>query len=210
MMMILRSSKVFQSMNFGGCKKIVILLHGYGSNGEAFASTAHMFWSQRLDDTLFIAPNAPFDCDAGYGFQWFKLNDFSYDELRTGLESVAQQLKEYIENIAQEYNCHDINLVGFSQGAIMSFEMLFHTKISRIISYSGMFAPPTAANIVDHTTRIMLVHSDDDQSVPYANVALSKASLEHFRIIPEIMTCNGIGHTISADGWDAGAKFLKS
>ena len=50
---------------------LVILLHGYGSNGEDLISLAP-FFAQALPEAEFLSPNAPFPCQiAAFGFQWF-------------------------------------------------------------------------------------------------------------------------------------------
>ena len=68
-----------QSLNFykhgneKAPKSLVILLHGYGSNGQDLISLAPE-WAGDMPDTLFISPDAPFPCEmGGFGFQWFSL-----------------------------------------------------------------------------------------------------------------------------------------
>jgi phospholipase/carboxylesterase len=47
----------------GAPKSLVILLHGYGSNGEDLIDLAP-YWQAALPDTLFLAPDAPQPCPA--------------------------------------------------------------------------------------------------------------------------------------------------
>ena len=52
---------------------LVVLLHGYGANGEDLIALAHA-WRGRLPDTAFVAPNAPETIPGMYGaLQWFAL-----------------------------------------------------------------------------------------------------------------------------------------
>ena len=52
-------------------KQIVVLLHGYGSDGEDLISLGS-YWQDILPDALFVAPNAPDrSLDNPMGYQWF-------------------------------------------------------------------------------------------------------------------------------------------
>jgi phospholipase/carboxylesterase len=59
----------------GKAKQLIVLLHGYGSNGDDLISLAP-FFAQALPDAEFLSPNAPFPCEiAPFGFQWFGFED---------------------------------------------------------------------------------------------------------------------------------------
>ena len=53
---------------------LVILLHGYGANGDDLIGLAPPF-SQVLPHTEFLSPNAPYPCEANPfgGLQWFEV-----------------------------------------------------------------------------------------------------------------------------------------
>lgn len=54
-------------------QSLVILLHGYGSNGDDLISLAP-HWAGALPATVFVAPNAPDPCPgAPGGYQWWTL-----------------------------------------------------------------------------------------------------------------------------------------
>jgi phospholipase/carboxylesterase len=54
-------------------KQLIVLLHGYGSNGEDLISLAP-YWAKTLPDAQFVSPNAP-EPVPGYpgGYQWFPI-----------------------------------------------------------------------------------------------------------------------------------------
>src|SRR6185295_7577858 len=55
----------------GKARRLVILLHGYGSNGDDLLALAP-HWVRQLPDALFLSPNAPFPCEVfPSGYQWF-------------------------------------------------------------------------------------------------------------------------------------------
>ena len=53
-------------------QNIVLMLHGYGSNGSDLIQIAKN-WEKDFPNIYFSAPNAPFTFDAlPYGFKWFE------------------------------------------------------------------------------------------------------------------------------------------
>ena len=206
---MIKDSKVIKSKNFKKAEKIVITLHGYGTSGNDFAEVGEIFLSKSMDNTVFLFPDAPHFCDSGFGKQWFVLDTMTYEELRIGLDEIAPALDEYIKSVSKKFDCDNINLMGFSQGAITCFEMLYYPNISKIVAYSGLFASSKNKEIISKNASVLIVHSDDDEVVPYKNAILSKNELDALNIKNEMFTCHGIGHSISIKGWNAGIEFLK-
>ena len=74
----------------GKPKQLVVLLHGYGSNGEDLIGLAP-FFAQALPEAEFLSPNAPFPCELSpFGFQWFGLEDRSPEMKLGGLAGAAR------------------------------------------------------------------------------------------------------------------------
>ncbi|MDR0942284.1 MAG: dienelactone hydrolase family protein [Holosporales bacterium] len=206
---MLKSNRIIKSRRFDKVERVVIAFHGYGDDGDNFSEAGSLFLAPKLDNAIFLFPNAPHDCDIGFGRQWFALDEMSYNELRCGLEEVTPIVREYIENVSQEYNCKNINLIGFSQGAMIVFEMLYYPGISKIVAYSGVFAAPRDKKPLSNA-EVLIMHSEDDDVVPYKNAERAKKNLENLGVKVSLKTCNGIGHSISAEGLDYGVEFLKS
>ena len=77
-------------------KKIVLFLHGYGSNGSDLISLKD-YISLDKKTSVFISPNAPEPCEFNFfGYQWFPLKERSDDELKLGLSSAYLHLEEII------------------------------------------------------------------------------------------------------------------
>ncbi|MDR2598154.1 MAG: alpha/beta fold hydrolase [Holosporales bacterium] len=206
---MLKNDNVLTSLEFDHAEKIVVFLHGYGSSWEYFPESNKLYLANELKNTVICAPNAPFVCDAGRGYQWFKLRDMSYQEIRQGLDTVATMLADYIDEVSDTYQCDIVSVVGFSQGAMLSFETLYHAKkVSKIVAYAGMFVPAPDRPIIAKSARVLIVHSLDDQSVPYTNANLAKNNLEAIGVQSRIITYDGIGHSISIDGLEAGVRFI--
>ena len=78
-------------------KKIVLFLHGYGSNGNDLISLKdHISVTKPVE---FISPNAPEPCELNFfGYQWFALNERSFEELTMGLSSAFNYLDDIIND----------------------------------------------------------------------------------------------------------------
>ena len=85
-------------------KKIVLFLHGYGSNGNDLISLKDYILLNK-ETTEFISPNAPEPCEFNYfGYQWFPLKERSIEELKIGLKSAFSHLDSIIEKIILEHS----------------------------------------------------------------------------------------------------------
>ncbi len=194
-------------------ESLVILLHGYGSNGEDLINLAEN-WKMDLPDTLFVAPNAPHPCAAGFGYEWFPLTNRDPEERWTGVQSAAPVLNEYIDYALKEASLPDkqMALVGFSQGAMMALHVGLRRNSSPacIISYSGMLA---GAEHIKQEARVapplMMFHGDQDDIIPINALPYSIAALEEAgqTVLPHIM--KGVGHGIDAESINLGGEFIK-
>ena len=103
-------------------KKIVLFLHGYGSNGSDLISLKD-YISLDQKSSEFISPNAPEPCELNFfGYQWFPLKERSIDELKLGLSSAYLYLDDIINKIKEDYKAKtsQISIVGFSQGSMLA------------------------------------------------------------------------------------------
>ena len=59
----------------GSACSAVLLLHGYGADGNDLIGLAAE-WAPALPETLFFSPHAPYPCEASsFGRQWFGFQD---------------------------------------------------------------------------------------------------------------------------------------
>jgi phospholipase/carboxylesterase len=192
-------------------KKLVVLLHGYGANGENLIDLAQM-WGESLPDVEFHAPNAVERCESvPLGYQWFGIQDFSPFNMRQGLDKAAPFLKDYLEDLlrTRHLKSSDLALVGFSQGTMMALEMMYCLPdLAAIIGYSGVFYPPISKSSLLPKTEIMLVHGTADMVVPYPLMAQSSQQLQQLGLSVKTHTCPGLGHSINLEGISLGGQFL--
>lgn len=193
-------------------KKLVVILHGYGANGDDLIDLAHR-WAPQFPDVDFIAPNAPESCEMNpMGFQWFGLRDFSPFNVRSGLDRIRPTVVQYLESLLQKHHlqAEDLALVGFSQGSMVALDMLFALPgLKGVLSYSGAFYPPVAVPPLSHTPNVMLIHGVVDMVVPFAAMAEADRQLQLFGLNPQTCAIPHLGHGIDSQGLKVGEQFLK-
>ncbi|MCF6301686.1 MAG: prolyl oligopeptidase family serine peptidase [Devosiaceae bacterium] len=198
----------------GKAKRLVVLLHGYGSDGNDLISLGQ-YWQPQMPDTLFVAPNAPQKCQLNpAGFQWFPLEiDKEMSRLK-GADTARPVIDGFLESLwAQtELGAADTFLVGFSQGGMMALNVGLRLKenLLGIVSFSGgLIGKNEGMEGVIATPPICLVHGTGDEVVP---VSLSKNSLKNlkengYRVAMHLDP--GGGHGISAEGLGFSLAFMR-
>ena len=192
---------------------LVILLHGYGSNGEDLISLAP-HWARALPDTAFVSPNAPEPCPgAPGGYQWWGLTSAGPDARLQGAAQAAPVLDAFIDAELARHNLTEsrLALVGFSQGTMMALQVGPHRRpaLAGIVGYSGMLADEAALAAADSTRPpILLVHGDADPMIPVSAFHQAEAALARNGFAVESHVSPGLGHTIDLPGLQLGARFL--
>ena len=192
---------------------MVILLHGYGSNGDDLIGLAP-YWRSALPDTVFLAPNAPQPFpDAPGGRQWWPLTNFSPEARAAGVRQAAPVLNAYIDRQLATYGLADdrLALVGFSQGTMLALHVgpRRERQLAGIVGYSGMLADPgSLAAEMKSTPPVLLVHGDADPMVPVAALHQAKATLEPLGFDVTTHDSRGLGHSIDEAGLRLGEQFL--
>lgn len=151
---------------------LILLLHGYGSNEEDLFS----FASELPEDYYIVSAQAPYPVPP-YGYAWYAIhfdadaNKFSDDQ--QAIES-RDLIVKFIDELSQTYPIDPthINLVGFSQGAILSYAIAlsYPEKINKAVALSGYFN----ANIIKagfeqrdfSQLQIFASHGTVDQVIP--------------------------------------------
>lgn len=199
-------------------KRVVLLLHGLGSNGQDLISLAPL-WAKDLPDTVFISPDAPFVCDMvppGYpnAYQWFSLADRAPDKVKAGIEIAQPLLHEFMDQILEQYDltADRMALVGFSQGTMMSLYAgpRYKDQIAGVLGFSGALFGEDALGENTHTFPVCLVHGEADDVVPVAAYHHAYESLKEAGFKVSGHTTPGLPHSIDEAGIQAGQDFLKS
>ena len=189
-------------------RSMVILAHGYGSNGADLIGLAP-YWRDALPDTVFIAPNAPQVCpDAPGGYQWWPV--WNADRL-TGVRGAAPVLDAFIasELVAHGLTEDRLALVGFSQGTMMALHVAARRErpLAGVVGYSGMLIDPSAAEVRTRPP-VLLIHGDADPMVPIQAFHQAQSSLRDMGFPLQAHICPGLGHSIDAPGLKLAEAFL--
>jgi len=168
---------------------LLILLHGYGSNEEDLFS----FASQLPDELLIISARAPLSLGFG-SYAWYSINfdattNAKFSNLEEARESI-NKIEEFINFIIKKYrvNNNKIFLLGFSQGAILSYSIALRNPklITNVLPLSGYINTelipenlnPDLVNNLD----LFISHGTVDQVLPIAWVRKSLPILDSLDI----------------------------
>ncbi len=195
-----------------GAAQLVILVHGYGADGNDLIGLAPYF-ARVLPNAAFVAPNGPEQCDmSAFGYQWFSISQFDPASRLRGVKSAAPILDQFIDEELQRHGLEEdkLLLIGFSQGTMMSLHVALRrsAQVAGILGYSGILAgPELLADEAVSKPPIQLIHGDMDEMLPVANLqeAVDALGAAGFDVAGHVSP--GAGHTIAQDGLKLGMEF---
>ncbi|MEX2200116.1 MAG: dienelactone hydrolase family protein [Dongiaceae bacterium] len=197
----------------GKLQSIVILLHGYGADGNDLISLAPL-WARLLPHTLFVSPNAPFPCEINpMGRQWYGFEGASPETILAGTRTAASLIDGHLDGLIEETGvpAARVALVGFSQGAMMALHVALRRReaLAGVLGFSGaLVAPEHLAEELRSKPPILLVHGDADPVVPHSSMQQAAAVLKEAGIPVATETRPGLPHAIDQVGMAMGARFL--
>jgi len=193
---------------------LVILIHGYGSNGDDLISLAGMI-RPSLPNAAFVAPNAPSQLPhMAAAYQWWPIQTFSMAERAAGAAAAAAGLDAFITQELERAGLTSdrLLLVGFSQGTMMALHVgLRRTEpIAGIIGISGMLVAPERLE-ADIRIRppVLLVHGTQDDVVPFGSMEQASTALAAAGVSVETHASPGVGHNVGPDGLAAATAFAR-
>ncbi len=199
-------------------RSLVVLLHGFGSNGQAMLGLARTL-SMALPDTTFLAPDAP-DAAPGRpgGRMWFpipELGGSSAEEADLRLQASARLLDAFLDDQLAAYGlpAFAMALFGFSQGAGLAYEVgpRRRDQLAGVIAVAGRMKrkDALAADVLSRPPFLILTGAEDhllaSDETNLAAAALSQARIPAMRVLMA-----GTGHGFSDVGLAAARDFLKS
>ena len=181
---------------------LVIFLHGFGSNEQDLFG---------LKDALpstwtYLSARAPMPVDPS-GYRWFtkKPGAGEYDGETADLQRSAGLIEDFVRQATAKYHTQPdrVFLVGFSQGAIMSYEVGLRKPalVRGIAALSGSVLPVLKAELKPAASleklAIFIGHGTLDQALPYASATRANAVLVGLGLKPEFHGYMGMPHTVS-------------
>ncbi|WP_438996099.1 alpha/beta hydrolase [Candidatus Puniceispirillum sp.] len=196
----------------GKPSSLIVILHGWGADGNDLADLAYPF-SLRFPGAAFFVPHAPELCSMNpAGRQWFDIEDRV-----TGPVVAAPVIEAAIAAAAGalELESNAIALTGFSQGGMMSLHcgLRMQAKPTAIVSFSGALLVYDDLMALAEDDRqslppVQLVHGTQDLVVPYEMMDVSAGILRDVGVEVTCIPREGLGHGIDADALTAAIDFL--
>jgi phospholipase/carboxylesterase len=183
---------------------LLILLHGYGSN-EADLFELRKYFPENF---LVVSARAPIPINAN-GYEWYEReqDNGKRSARKADMDKSRALITQFIDQVVKQYKADpgQVYLVGFSQGAIMSYIMgvTLPGKLKGIAPLSGMlmeWARP-GIKITPELKRlkIFIGHGTADKMVPPEEDRESYEFLRKKGLNPEYHTYAGMAHSISGD-----------
>ncbi|WP_243018129.1 MULTISPECIES: alpha/beta hydrolase [Candidatus Cardinium] len=193
-------------------KKLVILLHGVGSNGhDLIKLVPHI--KDSLPDCHFMAPHGvePYDM-APYGRQWFSLQDRTRYVMKRLLGSNVASVTDIIhqKQLALNLTNKETIIMGFSQGAMMAIYLTLIQKepFLATVGFSGLLVAPSQC--INRATPICLVHGMLDTVVTVDAIDHALAYLSQHNVPCSAHKLDQLAHSIDHRGLDIAVNFIKN
>ena len=199
----------------GETKSLVILLHGYGADGQDLFGLADPL-SDYMPDTAFRSPNAPERSRVNpMGYQWFPIPwlDGSTEKQRdAGFRRSVDLINAYIDESMEEEDVtpEQTALVGFSQGTMMSLYVAPRRaeQVAGIVGFSGRLIEDDLAAEAKVRPPVLLVHGDMDEMINVSEMLVAETALRLAGFDVQSHVSRGVGHGIAPDGLTLALQFL--
>ena len=192
--------------------RLLVLLHGYGSNEQDLFSFA-----PELPPEFFIASvRAPRQIQYG-GYAWYDINftDLqkfnNVDQAKESLANIRTFIRECIQK--HDLNPDEVWLCGFSQGSILSYALSLQDQqnIHRVICMSGYPAPDIMGNNLQKEFKdleFFISHGTEDGVIPISLARNGKSLLTRLDI-PYVYKEYRAGHGVAPQNFHDLLSWIK-
>ena len=199
----------------GETRQLVVLLHGWGADGNDLIGLAPSF-QHTLPHARFASPDAPDRCDQNpMGRQWYSFMDDRPEAMKPGIERARETIDAYIDAELERLglDAGRLALVGFSQGCMMALHVALRRPepVAAVVGYSGtLIDEENLAAEIGSRPPVLLCHGDADPVVPYRSLRDAVSGLARHDVPAQWHTRPGVGHGVDPGALEAGAAFLKN
>ena len=179
---------------------LLILLHGYGSNEQDLFS----FAEELPEELLIVSTQAPYEM--GYGaYAWYAIN---FDDVKGKFSDLKQaktsivKIADFIDEIKTKYNTNPDKtfLLGFSQGAILSYSLsfMYPNKVNYVVALSGYINQDMIPKKISKgiKTEYYCSHGTVDQVLPVDWARKSKPFLDNLGL-ENVYSEYNVGHGVA-------------
>ncbi len=198
----------------GAPRQLVVLLHGFGADGNDLIGLAPYF-ARVLPEAEFLSPHAPYPCRmAGFGRQWFDVYDQDPANRLPAIRSAAGLIDAFLDAELASRGLTDRNLalIGFSQGTMMSLFVAPRRlrPCAGVVGFSGRLElPDLLADEIKVRPSMLLIHGDRDELLPVGLLDAAAQTLVGNGIAVEHHVRPGLGHSIDDEGIALASAFLR-
>jgi len=207
-------TKIVEPENNSEIKNVIILLHGYGGDGNDI-SMLTLNWKRYLPNTIFLCPNGHEVCPINpNGFQWFDLTNDDQSYILDQAKKAEVKLNQFIKEVKKKFKLENdkICLSGFSQGCMMSINLGLTSieKFNCIIGFSGKII-----NIQDlqlrkkNLTNVLLIHGENDEIVSPSHLLEAKDFFIRNSINIETHLIKNCGHNIPIEASSIALNYIQ-
>jgi len=192
---------------------LIIFLHGYGANEEdLFEIHERLF-----PDFTYLSVRAPMPLGEGR-YQWFSktTGDGPYEGVPEEVQRSLERLRAFVAEAGRKYQVAPkrIYLVGFSQGAIMSYELAlqYPESVAGIAVLSGKLTSGLREHLAPvpglAQLPVFIGHGTADPILPYTEATEANEALLKVGIKADFHAYPGMTHGVSKTEVDDLAKWL--
>jgi phospholipase/carboxylesterase len=193
---------------------LLVGLHGYGSYPTRFIN----LWDRFAEhDFIYAVPQAPYPFNSGMdepGFSWGWWTD-THGLPQNSWDLSADYLAALIDQLQNTCKVSDTYVLGFSQGAAMSYYVGMRNpgSISGIIPFGGWLDVPGIGEslIADAAgrLRVFIVHGNEDTMVNFSDGQDALAKLEQLGYDVTFLEFDG-GHQVPQEQLQAAEVWMKN
>ena len=197
----------------GEIKNAIILLHGYGGDGQDI-SMLSLGWRRHLPNTIFICPNGHEKCAINpTGYQWFDLSKDDPEYILNESKKAETKLNKFINEIKNEFKLQNnkICLSGFSQGCMMSLNLglISDQRYNCIVGFSGkIINQEYLMKKKNVDADILMIHGDADEIVSPNFLLEAKDFFIRNNVNVETQLIKNCGHHIPVEASSIGLNYI--
>lgn len=193
--------------------KLVIFLHGVGSNGKDLLPIGE-YWQQNHPELEISSPNAPIPfMNSTEAFQWFSVTGVTVENRLERIEQARPAFDQTIKQILEQHQLQNqldqVVFCGFSQGTIMALDAVVTGRwpVAGVIGFSGRLATPIQNDLIIKP-KILLLHGKNDTVIPVTESLQAQQFLTQAGFNSTLHTIDGLGHSINQEELEQCTSFF--